>query len=114
METRRWTNHSLPQTLQNAVMLLYLDAALGLLFEGKLGLLLVGPRVAAGYGIANEQKWGYQLGVAAAFAPAALRFAFFGIDGILGIGVLSLLFEVALIVLLLHPMSKDHQRIWFR
>lgn len=116
METRRWINHSLPQTLTNAVLLLYVSAAFDFLFGGFASVLVIAiviGKVAAGYGIANEQKWGYQLGVAVAFAPFVLRFVFMGLDGVLGTGLFSLLFEIVLIALLLHQDSREHQRIWF-
>jgi hypothetical protein len=29
-------------------------------------------------------------------------------------GLINLLFEVALVALLLHPQSRDYQRIWFK
>lgn len=119
METRKWTNPSQPQTLQIAVFLLYINAAFGLLGVllggglGPIGVLLVAGGVAAGYGIANEQRWAYGLGVAMALAPFALRLAFNGAGGIVGGSVVNLLFEIALVALLLHPQSRDYQRIWF-
>lgn len=112
METRRWINHSLPQSLGNAVILLYISAVFDLLFGG-LGPIIAVGKVAAGYGIANEKKWGYKLGIGVAFAPFVLRFLAFGIDGIFGVGIISLLFDILLIALLLHEQSREHQRIWF-
>ena len=29
-------------------------------------------------------------------------------------GIIALMFDVALLVLLVHPMSRDYQKIWFR
>lgn len=117
METRRWINHSLPQTLGNAVLLLYISAAFDALFTlGRLsgfGILFIAGKVAAGYGIANEKRWGYQLGLVMAFAPFVLRFLFGGINAVLGTGIISLMFEILLVALLLHRDSKEHQRIWF-
>lgn len=116
METRRWINHSLPQTLGNAVLLLYLNAAFSFLFGGFLniiGLGIIAGLVAAGYGIANERKWGYQLGVAMAVLPFVLRFLVGGLDGVLGTSIINLLFEILLLGLLLHEQSREHQRIWF-
>ena len=94
METRRWINHSLPQTLGNAVILLYINAA----FDPPVRrgpvphrhLLIAGGKVAAGYGIANERKWGYQLGLVMAFLPFVVRFLFSGLDGVLGTSIISL------------------------
>lgn len=119
METRRWTNPSLPQTLQIAVFLLYADAVFGLLFGrvfSILGLVLVVGSAAAGFGIANEKKWGYNLGVGVS-AVYLLLIAWsvgFDIGRLLSVDVILFsLFPVAQFLLLVHPMSRDHQRIWF-
>ena len=74
-------------------------------------MIIIGS-VAAGYGIANERKWGYILGVAMALLPFVLTIAYRG--SFLSGGVINLLFEVALVALLLHPQSRDYQRIWFK
>jgi hypothetical protein len=117
METRRWTNPTQPQTLQIAVFLLYINAVFALLFGGLaslLGLLLVAGGAAGGFGIANEKKWGYNLGLAMAFLPFAFRVAFGGgVSAIFGASIVSLMFEVALVALLLHPQSREYQKIWF-
>jgi hypothetical protein len=116
METRRWTNPSQPQTLQIAVFLLYIRAAFGILFGtflNPIGLLLIGGMAAGGFGIANEKKWGYTLGVVMSLAPALLRMAVGGPAALLGRDPIGLMFEIALVALLLHPMSRDYQRIWF-
>lgn len=119
-EPRRFMNQSQPQTLQIAVFLLYADAAFAvfyLLFFGYsplYALPIAAGGVAAGFGIANEKKWGYQLGVVMAFAPFLLRMVFGGVEAaILGSGIINLMFEVALVALLLHPQSRDYQKIWF-
>jgi uncharacterized membrane protein (DUF2068 family) len=121
METRRWTNPGQPQTLQIAVFLLYINAVFGVLFGqvfSAIGLVIVAGQAAAGFGIANEKRWGYWLGVGVAalgLLPFALFIADEGVGAIFNIGLLiNLLFPVALFALLLHPMSRDYQRIWFR
>ena len=111
---------SQPQTLQIAVFLLYVNAAFALFDMLRFGifpllsLAVVGGSVAAGYGIANEKRWGYVLGVAMAFLPFALRLLYAGVDGVLSTSLLNLMFEIALVALLLHPQSRDYQRIWFK
>ena len=125
-QPRRWFNSSLPQTLQIAVFLLYMNAALllvSILTSGEsiryakplFQLLLFGTLagdVAGANGIANENKWGYKIAVVMAFLPFVIRLIFsrnpFGTD------VISLMFEVALVALLLHPQSRDYQRVWFK
>lgn len=118
METRRFTNPSQPQTLQIAVFLLYFRAVFVGFLGGLLGglplLILIGIGLGAGaYGIANEKRWGYALGVAMALAPAGIRVLTGGPGALLAGDPIGLLFEIALLALLLHPQSKDYQRIWF-
>jgi hypothetical protein len=123
MERRRWVNPAQPQTLQIATFLFYFDAAFGLLafilrpgaYDGiylLLALAVIAGQVVAGWGIANEFKWAYPLALVMALLPFLLRFFFaqnpFGTD------VISLMFEIALVALLLHPQSRDYQRIWFK
>ncbi|MGH9164331.1 MAG: hypothetical protein ACRDZW_02310 [Acidimicrobiales bacterium] len=119
METRRWTNHSLPQTLQIGVFLLYANAVFAVFdmvrFEvfPLLSVAVVAGSVAGGWGIANLKRWGYYLGVAMAFAPFILRVYYLGADALLSADLVALMFEVALVALLLHPQSRDYQRIMF-
>jgi hypothetical protein len=117
METRRWTNPGQPQTLQIAVFLLYINAVFALLGFG-LGLIFAVAFAAGGFGIANEKKWGYWTAVAAAGVRLALILMVVTSDGlgsILNLSVLlALAFPVALFALLVHPMSRDYQRVWFR
>ena len=71
-------------------------------------VLVVGP-VAAGWGIANEKKWGYWLGVGLAVLQVAFMLLYFSVGA-----VLNLIFYVALVALLLHPQSRAYRRTWFR
>ncbi|MDP9387437.1 MAG: hypothetical protein M3Q48_05775 [Actinomycetota bacterium] len=115
MESRRWTNTSQPQTLQVAVFLLYIEAAFLVVFGGLfsvVGLFLVAAFVAAGFGIANEQRWGYVLGLVASGLRLLLVLRIFTVGG--GVNLISLMFDIALVALLLHPQSRDYQRIWFK
>jgi hypothetical protein len=117
MESRQWLNPSQPQTLQIAVILLYIDAFFLVLRGGiftSYGLLIIAGSAGAGFGIANERKWGYALGVAVACFGPVLRFALGGFDAVFGVGLINLMFEVALIALLLHPQSREYQRVWFK
>lgn len=141
LKQRRWFNQGLPQTLQIAVFLLYLNGffgvmnLLGIAFkEFGLGFKLIAAAtvvtsVLGGLGISEERRNGYRIAVAAAFLPFAARFvgAVSLMGGLAGydigdviratVGVdqlINLIFEVALIVLLLHPQSREHERVWFR
>ena len=115
MQTRRWVNQSQPQTLVIAVFLLYITAGFSLFDMVRFGvfppllMLIVAGQVAAGYFIANERKWGYYLGIAMAILP----FVFVILYGFHG-RIISLMFDIALVALLLHPQSRDYQRIWFK
>jgi hypothetical protein len=115
---RRFFNPAQPQTLQIAVLLLYLNAALDLLFSfgllGIFGLVIIVGMAAGGYGIANEQKWGYILAVAVAITRVALLVAFAGANVLEFPLIITLLFDGALVALLVHPESRDYQRIWFK
>ncbi|MBA3653849.1 MAG: hypothetical protein H0W70_06600 [Actinobacteria bacterium] len=117
-ETRRWVNQGQPQTLQIAVFLLYINAAFGafdMLSYRVFPWFLLVPAIGgvlAGRGIANERKWAYFVAIAVSFMPFALRLYYGG--GLLGASMLNLLFEVALVALLLHPQSRDYERIWFK
>jgi hypothetical protein len=122
MEGRRWLNPTQPQTLQIGVMLLYVNAALGLLSliiggaAGLFGIVIIAAEVLGGYGIANERKWGYIVGLVAAFLPLVLLVLAIvaGASLVLGLGVIGIIFQIALVALLLHPQSREYQRIWFK
>jgi len=95
-------------------MLCYITAAFGLidlLLGGAVGIipmmLLVG-----GLGVANERRWGYVL--AAVLAVLNVLNALLSVvTGYALGGAINLLFAVVLAALLLHPQSREYQRIWF-
>ncbi|HEX9258401.1 MAG TPA: hypothetical protein VF855_02615, partial [Acidimicrobiales bacterium] len=116
-------NHSHPQTLQIAVWLLYFNGVLGLILQSYywalgpvLGLTALVGCIVAGFGIANERRWGWILGVVLAVLEVLLIVAAAGgiTELFTGPALISFVFAVALVVALLHPMSRDYQRIWFR
>jgi hypothetical protein len=114
---RRWFNPSQPQTLQMGVILLYFDAALILIFQtfrAPLFLVVMIAMAAGAFGIANDKKWGYALGVIAAIANLVIPF-YYGVSlgDYIRYDPIGLIFSIALVALLLHPMSRDYQRIWF-
>jgi peptidoglycan/LPS O-acetylase OafA/YrhL len=138
VETRRWINQSQPQTLYAAVFLLYMNAAFTLLFglndapydyaffklaPGSIDTLLnltritvVAGGVGAGYGISNERKWGYKLGVGIAALPlAVLLYVCISYQvSPFDFRILPLLFNIAVFALLVHPQSREYERIWFK
>ena len=89
----------------------------------RLGLPLA--MAGAAYLIANERKRGYLIGLVVAGLPLLCRLLIaFGISfsSVEFVGhpkpwdydAIGLLFEGALFALLLHPQSRDYQRIWFK
>lgn len=118
MAPRRFLDHSQPQTLQNAVVLSYVNAALALVYAVALhatgsyflGLILLAP---AAYGIANERKWGYWGAVVLSILTLAVVLLSITQGGGFA-GIFNLLFAVVLVALLLHPMSRSYARAWFR
>jgi len=116
MGEHRFLNPHQPQTLYGATLLCYIDAVFGLLGSGGYPflLLLAVALGAGGFGIANEKKWGYGLALGAAAVQVLLLVGTAG-TAVLGFPlVITFLFDALLVALLVHPMSRDYQRIWFR
>lgn len=114
MNDFRWVNQSQPQTLYGATILCYIDAVFGVLSFSPIIILIAIGLAAGGFGIANEKKWGYTVAVGAAIIQVALLLFVYGFN-VLGFPqILSLMFDGLLVGLLVHPMSRDYQRIWFR
>ncbi len=68
----------------------------------------------AALGIANGQKIGWKAGVGVAAGAVILPIVsgYFG-SLLTSSYVITYLFNIALLVALLHPQSRDHQRTWF-
>lgn len=133
----------LPQTLQVAQWLLYIDGAYAFIdlidktdaigyfrLRGGLYALLscvvVLSFLAGGFLTANGRRIGWYTAVGASFSPIALRFLM-GLDlehtynahmtlqrRLFGNSMISFAFEAALIALLLHPQSRNHAKTWLR
>ena len=131
MNNLRWLNPTQPQTLYSAVMLAYFRGVSIVLFGSVyyralpydlLGsfasrifpLLLLVALVGGGLGIANEKKYGFRLALSAAIysVVATLWIGTQYSVELLGF-LLRLMFDIVLLVLLLHPQSKEYRRIWF-
>jgi len=118
-DKRRFFNPAQPQTLQIAVILMYFRGGYLLLLMViyfTLPLLIAAQVLAyaaAGYGIANEKRWGYALGIVMSFLPFFFSFLNTG-NPVGGFDPLNLIFAVALVALLLHTQSREYQRIWFK
>lgn len=119
MESPRWFDKSLPQTLQIATVLLYMNAVLTIIFPASALMLLSAVAEAVGaFGISNAKRWGYIIAVIGAIFPLAIILIdtlTFGVSifSLIFSSPLTLIFEIALVALLLHPQSREHQKIWF-
>jgi hypothetical protein len=138
LDPRKWFDRMQPQTMQIATWLLYLNGFFALIgFMDKsdwigfarvdkgalgslIGLVVVASFIAGGYFMANDRKIGYRLALVAAFSPFALRIwilwsypGFSAIDKVTGNDTIGFIFEAALCALLLHPQSREHQRLWY-
>lgn len=115
MNDYRFLNRSQPQPLMNATIICYIEAFFGLINSGGLLVFVVvaAGLGAGGFGIANDKRWGYAVAVGASILHVGLWIRYFGVDVIGFPQVISFGFAVLLVALLLHPQSRDHQRIWF-
>ena len=114
----KWLDRSHPQTLYLANVLLYINAAfwlLDLLLGNPIaGALAVGA-VFAGVGLANEKKAGYYGAVAIAALNLLFLLTLFWFGGFASISlVINVMFAIALMALLVHPMTRNYERIWFK
>lgn len=77
-------------------------------------LFIVVGGVAAGYFISNERTLGYYLGIAVAVLPlVATLLLMLRFDGV-RLDLVGLLFQIALVALLLHDQSRSYVRLWFK
>ncbi|HXW82110.1 MAG TPA: hypothetical protein VEJ84_21615 [Acidimicrobiales bacterium] len=118
MANTHWLDRSQPQPLYMANILLYVNAVFWLLylFEGAgfFGVLALGA-IFSGLGIANEKKAGYWGAVVVAGLNLLALLALLFVGGAAGIfAVINVLFAAALLALLLHPVSRSYQKVWFK
>jgi hypothetical protein len=139
LDWRRWFDRMLPQTLQIALWFLYIDGVFALLgyldgardifgwsrllggAGGIVAPLAVAAHPLAGVLLANGRRLGWQLGLFAASSPFILRALISLRTNGLGLtwivtqdDLIGFVFEAALVVLLLHPMSRSHASRWLR
>ena len=142
LDSRKWFDRMHPQTLAIATWLLYIDgvfSTLGFLdksnefgalriigpMTGLVGLLSCLFLYGSGFLMANGKLLGWYLGIAASLSHLLARFIIsayqedYGFtyslaDRITGGNLVSFMFEAALVVLLVHPMSRSYVRTWLR
>ena len=95
-----------------------LSQSLETLLGNVITIIVVGGSFAAAYLIANEKKVGWRLGVVVAAAPivALLILLLIGMPR-LGIGSaisIQLMFDVALLVALVHDQTRSYEKVWFK
>ena len=112
MEPRRWLNRSHPQTLLSGTMLLYIEGLFSLV-RGEIPLLIGVAMFPAAWGIANDRRWGWRLGIGAAAVNVIMPIQWHGLGSPMTLAF-ALLFPIVLLVLLVHPVSREYQRIWFK
>ena len=105
---QRFFDPSQPQTLQIATVLLYIDAFFTLLVSLPFAVVFA----ASGYGMANGKKWGYILALVVAVLRLVLLLAGKTMTEALN-DPIGLMFGIALVALLLHPQSREYQKIWY-
>ena len=114
MNDRKFLNQFQPQTLVIATLLLYVNAFFDLIAFVPILVLTAALGGLGGYGIANEKRWGYALGTTIAILRVVILIAFARDQVFQFPLILTLLFDGALVALLLHPESREYQRIWFK
>ena len=92
-------------------MLLYIEGLFSLV-RGQIPLLIGVAMFPAAWGIANDRRWAWRLGIGAAAVNVLMPLRWYGFGNTMTLAF-ALLFPVVLLVLLLHPVSREHQRIWF-
>lgn len=106
-----------------AVLSIFTGGLLGSALGAFLLIVSLAANVYGAYGIANELKVGYQVAIVASFLPFIIRLIVVfqaraslvsNLDFVLVPGgIINAIFVYALVALLLHPQSRDHQKIWF-
>lgn len=137
LDGRKWIDRFQPQTLAIATWLLYIQGAFALIgwldrsdvysawtrfeFGGLVGLAGALAHIAGPFLMANGKKLGWWVSVFAAASPWILRLIIrFQYDSVslrwvvTRSDTIGFLFEVALLALLLHPMSRNHEKTWLR
>ena len=113
MANTQWLDRSQPQTLYMANVLLYFNVVWWVIYLSPFSLLAL-PALFAGLGIANEKRAGYWGAVAVAVVNLLMIVNLLAAGGQSLGAVINLMFGAALLALLLHPMSRSYQKIWFK
>ena len=119
-----WYNQFLPQTLMSAMILLYFRGALDLIFSLRsmsvLSLIVFGGYILGAFGIANLRWWGIIIGVISigyvfvqvTFIALKEGASIFDVLGFFfnSTHIINTLFDIAIVALLVHPMSINYAK----
>ncbi len=125
MKNTRWLDRSQPQTLYIAVIVSYIDVIFTVLnmFSGTQGLpfvfvlfIFIVPLLqgVAAFGIANHNLKMWFLAVGLSLLNFVLIFYIYAIYAFFAVDILGLIVDIAMVILLIHPMSRTYVKIWFR
>ncbi len=125
MKNTRWLDRSQPQTLYIAVIVSYIDVVFTVLnmFSGTQGLpfvfvlfIFIVPLLqgVAAFGIANHNLKMWFLAVGLSLLNFVLIFYIYAIYSFFAVDILGLIVDIAMVILLIHPMSRTYVKIWFR
>lgn len=135
LDRRRWIDRNQPQTLAIATWLLYIEGAFAIVgwidrsdlygawsrthAAGIIALVAALSFVVGPFLMANGKRLGWWLSVGAAASPWVLRIIFrleFPVVTLRWVitqnDTIGFLFEAALLALVLHPQSREHERRW--
>ncbi len=84
-----------------------------------LAVAFLAGSAACAYLIANERRIGWKMGVVVAAAPLValaiiLTIGYPSRVGLADIEFISLLFDIALLALLLHDQTRSYEKVWFK
>ncbi len=119
---KRWVDNSQPQTLYIAQILLYIQGIFAVLATISIlptldwySAVIAVASLAAARGIANSRRWAWKLGVIAAAIPllAVLLLTLTETTRWLWANPVRLMFDIALMALLVVRSSREYQRHFF-
>lgn len=114
-EQRRFLNTHQPRTLVIATVLLYIEAFFLVFRPFMLTMVLAFILAAGAFGIANERRWGYNMGIVGAVLNFLLTlYSLGGLSAFQSAEVFYVIIPGALVLLLIHPESRNYERIYFR
>ncbi len=124
MSEKHWINKSQPQTLMIAIILSYVNAVFAVLslFSGvnslpfsALALILIVPLAQGGaaIGMANDSKIAWRIAIVLAVSVFALIGYIALMYSVIATNIIGVIFDVAMLVLLIHDHTRKYVNVWF-